>query len=81
MAVDKDVYHILTVTGFSPNSFDEAAKNAVEGGWENHHQEFSGFVSYEVVETGGNITMKSNVPIVAYSATVAISAIHRPHKY
>ncbi len=79
MAVDKDVFHVLTVTGFSPNSFDEAAKNAVEGGWENHREEFAKFVSYEVVKTGGNIVMKGETPVVGYSATVAISAVHKPH--
>ena len=79
MAVDKDVYHVLTVTGFSPSSFDEAAKNAVEGGWENHQNEFSKFVSYEVVKTGGHIVMDGGAPVVSYSATVAISAVHRSH--
>lgn len=55
MAVDEGVYHILTVTGFSPNSFDEAANNAVNGGWENHHEEFEKFVSYEVGPAGPNV--------------------------
>jgi len=81
MTVDKHVYHILTVTGFSPDSFDDAAKNAVEGGWENHHEEFEEFVSYEVIKTGGNIVMKDGAPVVEYSATVAISAIHKDHDH
>ena len=81
MPVDQDVYHILTVTGFSPNSFDEAARNAVEGAWENHHEEFDRFVSYEVVRTAGDIDMTKSGPGVSYSATVAISAIHRPHAH
>ncbi len=80
MSVDQNVYHVLTVTGFSPNSFDEAAKNAVDGAWENHHEEFESFVSYEVVRTGGNIVMDGS-PVVHYSATVAISAIHKPHAH
>ena len=79
MAVDKDVYHILTVTGFSSSSFDQAAKNAIVGGWENHHEEFSEFVSFEVVNTAGDIEMEGGKPSPVYSATVAISAIHKPH--
>ena len=81
MSVDKEVFHTLTVRGFSPNSFDEAAKNAVEGGWENHHSEFEKFVSYEVVKTGGNVVMDGGSPTVQYSATVAISAIHKSHDH
>ncbi len=83
MSAGSEVYHILTVTGFSKNSFDEAAANAVKGGWDNHHHEFEEFVSYEVVKLGGNIEMggegKDKHPIVFYSATVAISAIHSDH--
>ncbi len=81
MSVDQDVYHILTVTGSSPNSFDEAAKNAVEGGWENHHEEFDRFVKYEVVRMAGNIEMQNGSPVTHYSATIAISAVHKPHKH
>ena len=81
MSTAQDVHHILTVSGFSTNSFDEAAKNAVAGGWANHHSEFSEFVSYEVVKTGGNIDMSGGSPTVHYSATVAISAIHAHHKH
>lgn len=81
MSVDQDVYHILTVTGFSPNSFDEAAKNAIEGGWENHSEEFERFVSYEAVKFAGKIEMVNNEPVPSYSVTVAISAVHRPHHH
>ena len=81
MSVDQEVDHILTVRGSSPNSFDEAAKNAVEGGWKNHHSEFAKFVSYEVVKTGGKIVMEGGAPTVHYSATVAISAIHETHSH
>jgi flavin-binding protein dodecin len=81
MSVDQHVYHILTVTGFSENSFDEAAKNAVQGGWENHHDEFEAFVSYEVIRMHGPIEMVEEKPRVGYAATVAISAIHRPHAH
>ncbi len=79
MAVDQNVYHILTVTGHSENSFDEAAKLAIEGGWENHSEEFESFVSYEVVKLSGSIEMEKDHPEVHYSATVAISAIHSKH--
>lgn len=81
MPVDQDVYHVLTVTGFSPNSFDEAAKTAIQGAWENHHDEFSSFVSFEMIKTAGSIEMVSGAPVPSYAATVAISAIHRPHAH
>ena len=79
MAVDQDVNHILTVSGHSENSFDEATRNAIEGGWENHREEFESFVSYEVVRLSGPIEMEGNRPVVFYTSTVAISAIHRRH--
>ena len=81
MAVDQDVYHTLTVTGFSSNSFDDAAKNAIDGAWENHHEEFSRFVSFEMIKTAGSIEMVGGAPVPSYAATVAISAIHRPHAH
>lgn len=81
MGVDDNVYHILTVTGFSPNSFDEAVANAIAGGWENHHEEFSEFKSFEVVKMAGPIEMVDGAPSTHYAATVAISAIHRPHDH
>ncbi|KMW56178.1 hypothetical protein AIOL_001130 [Candidatus Rhodobacter oscarellae] len=55
------------------------ARNAVKGGWDNHHEEFVKFVSYEVIKTGGDISMTKGGPVPGYSATVAISAIHREH--
>ena len=79
MIVDQRVDHILTVSGHSENSFDEAVKNAIEGGWENHHEEFEAFVGYETLNLGGNIEMDDGHPVVFYTATVAISAIHRKH--
>lgn len=81
MSVDQHVYHILTVTGFAADSFDQAVANAVAGGWENHHEEFESFVSYEVVKMQGNIEMVNNAPVTHYTATVAISAIHKAHAH
>ena len=81
MSADKKVHHILTVTGYSKNSFDEAAKNAVEEAWENHHEEFEEFVSFEVVNMGGDIVMVDGYPRLQYCVTVAISAIHKPHHH
>ncbi|MEM9716979.1 MAG: dodecin domain-containing protein [Pseudomonadota bacterium] len=81
MATDQDVYHQLTVTGFSNNSFDEAVKNAIDGGWENHHEEFREFVSFEVVKMAGPIAMEGGAPVPTYAATVSINAIHRPHEH
>ena len=81
MPVDTHVYHILTVTGHSANSFDEATKNAIEGGWQNHHEEFESFVSFDIVKMFGGISMENGMPVATYSSTVAISAIHRPHDH
>lgn len=55
-------YHILTVTGISPNSFDEAVKIALDYGYHNHEEEFSEFVSYEVVKMSGDINMSKSGP-------------------
>ncbi|MEM1195324.1 MAG: dodecin domain-containing protein [Pseudomonadota bacterium] len=79
MSTDTHVYHILTVTGFSQDSFDEAVKNAIDGGWRNHQEEFEAFVSFEVVKMDGSITMGDGGPVPTYAATVAISAIHSHH--
>ena len=60
MSIDTHVYHVLTVTGFSDHSYDEATKSAIEGAWENHHEEFERFVSYEVVKMAGYIEMRDH---------------------
>jgi flavin-binding protein dodecin len=76
-------YHILTVTGISSNSFDEAVKLALEYGYHNHENEFSEFVSYEVVKMSGDITMEQHGghkhPVPSYHATIAISGVHSHH--
>ena len=78
MQVDKHVQHILTVSGSSPDSFDEAVKNTIKGAWINHHEEFSRFVSYEVLKFEGLI---DNDLSVLYQTTLAISAIHKAHEH
>ena len=78
MSVDQNVLHILTVTGFSDNSFDEAVKNAIDGAWDNHHEEFSRFVSFKVSDFQGTVGKKLKL---RYSVTVAISAIHAEREH
>ncbi|MEP2978843.1 MAG: dodecin domain-containing protein [Lentilitoribacter sp.] len=78
MSVDQNVLHVLTVTGFSRNSFDEAVKHAIRGAWENHHDEFKRFVSFKVNEFQGEIGPELEL---RYSVTVAISAIHAEHEH
>lgn len=78
MTVDQDVFHILTVTGFSDSSFDDAVKNAIQGAWDNHHEEFSRFLSFKASEFEGKIGPELEL---SYSVTVAISAIHAKHHH
>jgi len=78
MQVDQDVLHILTVTGFSNISFDDAVKKAIQGAWDNHHEEFSRFVSFQTREFNGGIGPELEL---TYSVTVAIGAIHSKHEH
>ena len=78
MEVDQNVLHILTVAGFSDTSFDDAVKNAIQGAWENHHEEFTRFVSFEARNFQGLIGPELELK---YSVTVAISAIHAEHDH
>ncbi|MEM1399210.1 MAG: dodecin domain-containing protein [Pseudomonadota bacterium] len=79
MSVDQTVWHILTVTGFSSVSFDEAVKNAIAGAKANHPKEFERFVSFEVKSMQGDIV--DTDPPVKFSVTVAINAIHAEHNH
>ena len=71
--LDKSVLHNLIITGFSENSFDEAVKNAIQGAYANHgdEYEFKNFQASDFEGTiGEDLTLK-------YSITVQISAVHR----
>ena len=74
MSMDRVVYHTLSVTGPSTNRFDEAVKNAIRGAWENHHNAYSRFVSFEAVDLGGQVSDRLEL---LYQAKVHIQAIHR----
>lgn len=78
MSVDQDVLHILKVTGFADTSFDDAVEKAIQGGWDNHHEEFSRFVSFEAGNFKGSIDADLKL---TYSVTVAIGAIHKKHSH
>ena len=78
MDVDQHVQHVLTVTGTSTNSFDEAVKNTIQGAWENHHEEFARFVSYNVLSFDGQVGKDLEI---VYKVTLAISAIHAEHDH
>ena len=78
MSTDQHVLHVLTVTGFSDNSFDDAVKNAIQGAWANHHEEFARFVTFQASDFKGTI---SETLQLTYSVTVAIGAIHAEHEH
>ncbi|GAA0774933.1 hypothetical protein E1180_01340 [Roseibium denhamense] len=78
MAVDQQVLHNLTVTGFSDKSFDDAVKNAIQGAWENHHEEFSRFVHFTASDFQGEIGADLQL---TYCVTVTIGAVHAKHAH
>lgn len=76
MSENQNVLHNLIVTGFSDTSFDDAVSNAINGAWQNHHEEFERFVDFSTSEFVGTIDENLNLK---YSVTVKIGAIHKDH--